>query len=187
MKLQVQSIETAPAEAQAALRAVREKYGFVPNLLGIMANAPPLLKAYLALNELFQQTTLSPVEQQVVLLTISEVNRCEYCVAAHTVAARMHKVPRGVIESVRSGQPIADDRLDALRCLTTEIVEGRGWPTQAAIDDFLSAGYSSEQVLEVILAVGMKTLSNYTNHLAHTPLDTQFSPAAWTAEAPATA
>lgn len=186
MKLNVHSTESAPAEARAELRAVREQYGFLPNLMGVMANAPPLLKAYLALNELFQQTTLSPTEQQVVLLTISEANRCEYCVAAHTVTARMHKVPHGVIESIRSGQPIADDRLDALRSLTAEIVEIRGWPNQSTIDDFLSAGFTASQMLEVVLAVGMKTLSNYTNHLAQTPLDSQFSAAAWKAKESAT-
>jgi len=182
MKFALKSLESAPAEARSELQSVQEKYGFLPNLMGVMAHAPPLLKAYLTLNQLFEQTSLSPVEQQVVILTISERNRCEYCVAAHTMSARMHKVPHGVIESIRSGKPIADDRLDALRSLTVEIVETRGWPSKAAVDDFLSAGFTESQVLELVLAVGMKTLSNYTNHIAHTPLDSQFADAAWTAE-----
>jgi alkylhydroperoxidase family enzyme len=94
----------------------------------------------------------------------------------------MHQVPEDVIESIRSGQPIADDRLESLRRLTTEIVNQRGWADPSVVDGFLSTGFRSEQVLEVILAVGMKTLSNYTNHIAHTPLDPQFSGAAWSAE-----
>lgn len=184
MNLKVHTRESAPAEARGDLQAVAERYGFVPNLMGVMAGAPSLLKAYLQIGELFSRTSLTPVEQQVVLLTVSASNRCDYCMAAHSVAARMQKVPEEVVRVLRDGVPIADARLEALRVVTAEIVERRGWPTETSVAAFFAAGYANEQLLEVVLGVGMKTLSNYTNHLAHTPLDKQFASATWSAPVP---
>jgi AhpD family alkylhydroperoxidase len=184
MNLTVHSLTSAPKQAQGDLQAVADRYGFVPNLMGVMAGAPSLLKAYLQTGELFSRTSLTPVEQQVVLLTVSESNRCDYCMAAHSVAARMQKVPEEVIRALRDGVPLADARLEALRALTADIVERRGWPAEQSVAAFLTAGYAHEQFLEVILGVGMKTLSNYTNHAAHTPLDKQFAAAAWSTPVP---
>jgi hypothetical protein len=81
---------------------------------------------------------------------------------------------------VRGGTPISDSKLEALRQLTSEIVTNRGWPRPESVKRFLSAGYTQANVLEVILGVGLKTLSNYTNHLAETSLDDAFASAAWT-------
>ncbi|RUL87950.1 carboxymuconolactone decarboxylase family protein [Tautonia sociabilis] len=186
MQLEILQEENAPVEARREMQRIRERYGFVPNLIGLMAHAPALLKAYEGLQRLFDETSLSPVERQVVVLTTSAVNGCEYCVAAHSLGAKMEQVPPDVVDAIRAGRPIADGRLDALRTLTADIVGSGGWPSEATIEQFLANGYAPHQVLEVVLGVGMKTLSNYTNHIAHTPLDPQFSPAAWTSTARAT-
>lgn len=175
MSWEVHRVETAPEGSRDALEAAGKKFGFVPNLLGVMAGSPSLLKAYLGLNQLFDETSLSPVERQVVILTISTTNRCDYCGAAHSMTARMAGVAESDIEAIRTGRPLDDSRLEALRALTAEIVESRGWPEQATIDKFLAAGYAREQLLDVLVGVGMKTLSNYTNHIAETPLDPQFA------------
>ena len=184
MNLTVHTRESAPAESRGDLQAVAERYGFVPNLMGVMAVAPTLLKAYVQTAELFSRTSLEPVEQQVVLLTVSASNGCDYCMAAHSVAARMQKVPDEVVRALRDGVPLADTRLEALRALTADLVDRRGWPTEQSVAAFFAAGYSNQQLLEVVLGVGMKTLSNYTSHLAHTPLDKQFAAAAWSAPTP---
>ena len=174
---------TAPEAAREVLAQVRKKFGFVPNLLGNMANAPALLKAYLSVSALFDETSLTPTERQVVLLAASAKNNCAYCVAAHTAIAGMQKVPQDVVSSLRNRQPIADAKLEALRRFVEETVETRGWPSEGTRKRFLEAGYSEAQALEVLLGIGQKTLSNYMNHLASTPLDEQFAPAAWAAAA----
>jgi len=79
--------QTAPEAAQPTLRTVKKNFGFVPNVMGVLAESPPAMESYLALNEKVQTTTLSPAEQQVAILTVSETNRCRYCVAAHTLTA----------------------------------------------------------------------------------------------------
>jgi uncharacterized peroxidase-related enzyme len=179
MTYPLHTIDSAPAAAKESLAAARKAYGFVPNLLAVMAEAPTLLKGYGTLIRIFDETSLTPSERQVVLLATSAENECDYCVAAHSVIAQMQKVPEAVVQALRDGTPIADPRLEALRRLTVSIVQSRGWPAAAELEAFLAAGYSQAQVLEVVLGVGAKTLSNYVNHLADTPLDGAFAKAAW--------
>lgn len=179
MNYPVHDAETAPAAARDLLASAKKAYGFVPNLLAVMANAPALLSGYMTLSKIFDESSFTPAERQVILLSVSARNGCEYCVAAHSVIAGMQKVPAAVVESIRNGKPIADARLQALRHFTERLVEQRGWPTVTEIADFLAAGYSQQNILEVVLGVGMKTLSNYMNHIAATPLDQNFSGAVW--------
>lgn len=179
MTFPVHTVATASPEARETLTGAEKAFGFVPNLLGTMAEAPALLKGYLALSRLFDESSLSPTERQLVLLTVSYENACAYCMAAHTVIAGMQKVHPTVVEAVRAGQPIADPRLEALRRFTQDVVVSRGWPGEDALKAFTAAGYGPQQVLEVVLGVGIKTMSNYTNHLAGTPLDVAFGGAAW--------
>ncbi|RMH11524.1 MAG: carboxymuconolactone decarboxylase family protein [Gemmatimonadetes bacterium] len=165
---------TAPEAARPLLAGAKQKLGFIPNLYGVMANAPALLDAYFKVGEAFQRSSFTPTEQQVVLLAVSAANGCGYCRAAHQAVAAMQGIDAGVARAAAEGQPIDDPRLEALRAFAAHVVETRGWPDEAAIEAFLSAGYSPSQVLEVVLGVGMKTLSNYTNHIAHTPIDAAF-------------
>ncbi|MGE0862926.1 MAG: carboxymuconolactone decarboxylase family protein [Vicinamibacterales bacterium] len=173
------TIDTAPAAARETLAGVNKSYGFVPNLMGVMAEAPALLRAYRTIVDLFDETSLNPTERQIVLLTTSYENRCEYCVAAHSVIAGMQQVPEAVVQAIRSGQPIDNPRLEALRRFTAAIVVSRGWPSDEEKAAFANAGYDKAQALEVVLGVSVKTLSNYTNHIADTPLDRAFAKAAW--------
>lgn len=179
MTYEIHTVETAPAAAKETLGAVGKAYGFIPNLLAVMAEAPALLKAYTTVVGLFDQTSFNASERQVVLLTASYENGCEYCVSAHSAIARMQKVPDAVVGAIRDGRPIADAKLQALRAFTSTVVKSRGFPSEADTASFLAAGYTRTQILEVVLGVGVKTLSNYTTHVAETPLDQAFAPAAW--------
>lgn len=174
----IRELEDAPPTAVEDLERVKAKYRFIPNVVGVMANSPPLLKAYLALSKLFEETSLSPVEQDIVLLTVSVANQCDYCAAAHNMAARMHNVPQEVIAAIEDKRPLAEEKWEGLRAFAHEVVVSQGWPHEDVVEQFYDAGYSPEQALEVVLGVAMKTLSNYTNHLASTPLDPQFQGAA---------
>lgn len=175
----VHTVESAPEASREILAGVEKSFGFIPNMLATMATSPSLLKAYTVLGQVFDESSLTAVERQIVLLTVSFENSCEYCMAAHTVIGTMQSVPANVLEAVRNGQPIPDSRLEALRRFAAEVVTSRGLPSEKAMSAFTEAGYGPQQVLEVVLGVGMKTLSNYTNHLAATPLDAKFARAAW--------
>lgn len=179
MEFPVHTIETAPEGAKATLEAARKGYGFLPNLLGMMATAPALVAGYTTLARIFDETSLTPTERQVVLLATSFENACGYCMAAHSTIASMHKVPADIVGAARAGGPLPDARLEALRRFTAAVVATRGWPSEIDVNAFLEAGFGPQQVLEVVLGVGLKTLSNYANHFADTPVDTAFGSAAW--------
>jgi AhpD family alkylhydroperoxidase len=179
MSYTVHTIDSAPAAAKEILTGAKNGLGFVPNLFAVMAEAPTLLKAYTTLSGIFDETSLNATERQVVLLTVSYENGCEYCVAAHSVISGLQKVPADVAQAIRAGRPIADKKLEGLRRFAAAVVNSRGWPSDTDTAAFLSVGYGSQQVLEVVLGVGMKTLSNYANHIAKIPLDQAFASAAW--------
>ena len=170
----VHSSETAPGGSKPILAAAQKKFGFVPNLIRVMAEAPAAAKAYTTIMDIFERTSLSDAEKQTVLLSASLANECEYCMAAHSMIAGMKGVPAETIEALRSGTTLPDAKLDALAVLTRSVVETRGWPSEAAKEAFFAAGYGASEYLEVIVGVTVKTLSNYVNHAADTPLDTAF-------------
>lgn len=175
-KLTVHSIESAPEGARPSLGAVEKKFGFLPNLMKVLAGSPVAIQAYLQLSELFEKSAFTPREQQLILLAVSQENQCGYCVAAHSMVARnMVKVPNEEIEQVKSGKHLADKRSDALVAFVRQLVKSRGFVSEDAIDTFLSQGFEQRHVLELIVAIAMKTISNYSNHIAHTPIDEVFS------------
>ena len=176
----IHSIQTAPEAAQPLLAGARQKFGFVPNLLAGLAESPTTLQAYLELGSLMDKTALTPVERQGVLLAASAENHCTYCVAAHSIIAKqMVKADAAIVDALRAVQPLPEPKLEALAAFTRAVVKQRGVVDGKALSDFIGAGYSRAQVLDVVLGVTMKTLSNYANHIIHTPLDNQFQSEAW--------
>lgn len=173
--------ESAPEAAREALEKAQGEMGFVPSLYAGLANAPAALDAYLAVSDDFSRTSLSPQEQQVVLLAASVVNGCDFCVAAHSMMAKqMAGVAEPVVDALRDGGEPQDPKLAALAEFTRAVVNERGWIREhPAYRAFLDAGYKPEQALEVILGVAQKTLSNYANHLLQTPLDAAFEGERW--------
>jgi len=101
MTYTVHTIDTAPDASREGLAAAKNAYGFIPNLLGVMSEAPALLTAYQTLGGIFDRTSLDRTQRQVVLLTTSYENNCEYCVAAHSAIAMHQKVPQDVIDALR--------------------------------------------------------------------------------------
>ncbi len=175
----IHTTATAPAASRPLLDGAKSKFGFVPNLIGLMAESPATVKAYVGLTEALAETSFSPVEQQVIALTVSSENECSYCMAAHSAIARMAGMSEPDLEALREGRPMADDRLEVLRRYVSAVIRTRGWPSSEHQAAFKTAGYTTAQTLEVLVGVAMKTLSNYVNHLADTPLDKQFAGFAW--------
>lgn len=175
------SIETAPEGSKSLLQGAQNAYGFLPNLLATMAEAPSLLEGYMTLAKIFDKTSLSETERQIIMMTNNRLNNCTYCMAAHTTISQMHNVAPDVVEALRNNTPIADPKLEALRNFAAIVNESRGWPTDEQISAFLAAGYTRQIVLEVILGTSLKVMSNYTNHIAETKLDDAFASNAWSA------
>ncbi len=175
----VHTNDSAPAEARPDMAAAEDTFGFVPNVLAVLAESPSALGGYLTLTRLLERSAFSPSEQQFLLLAISAVNGCDYCVAAHSLGGDKSGLDAKVIEAVRLGNPVPDSKLRALFDFTKTLVETRGWVPESDIDHFFAAGYSKRHILDAVLAVSLKTLSNYVNHIAGTPLDRALEAGRW--------
>ncbi|MVO18268.1 carboxymuconolactone decarboxylase family protein [Parasedimentitalea huanghaiensis] len=178
------TLDSAPAAAKPILQNSLKAYGFVPNLYATMAEAPAILEGYTTLSGVFDKSDLSETERQIILMTNNRLNSCEYCMAAHTTLSQMGGVKDDVITALRNNTPITDSKLEALRQLTIALNESRGWLSNTQMESFLAVGYTRQTILEVILGTALKTLSNYTNHIAETDLDVAFVPNTWTAPTP---
>jgi AhpD family alkylhydroperoxidase len=164
----------------ATLGKVKAELGRIPGLYARMANVPGLFETYRTGYDAFRRESgFSPAEQQVVLLAISRSNRCTYCVAVHSAMADGAKVPSEVTDAIRDGETVPDARLGTLARFTMTMVETRGLPCRADVEVFLAAGFEERDILQILLAIAVKTISNYTNHLFHTPLEPALSHRAW--------
>lgn len=183
MKFQVHTTTSAPDDSRPLLQAVASQHGFVPNLFGVLAESPAALGAYLGIADALKRTRLTPVEREIVSLAVSAENGCAYCVAAHSTVARMLRVPQEAIAAVRAGGGVPDPKLEAVRRFAAAVVVTRGRPGAEELQVFQAAGFDRGHMLDVLAIVAMKTLSNYTNHVAETPLDDAFAAERWAAAA----
>lgn len=176
----VHTIETAPANSKPILKDVNQAYGFIPNLMATIAESPAAVEAYATLAGVFDKSGFTPTEQQIILMTNNRLNGCTYCMAAHSTISKMQNVPADVIEALRNGDAISDPKLEALRVFAARTNQQRGVMDKSDLDAFFAAGYTKANVLEVIVGTALKVLSNYTNHVAKTPVDDAFQANVWT-------
>ena len=163
--------ETAPVASQAQLQKVRQIFGVVPNLQAHLAESPEALSGYLVLLELFSRSSLSAVEQQVVSMATNFQNNCSYSMAGHSARAIQTGMDASLVTALREGVPLADRKLEALRCFTNQVVRERGRVHETEVAAFRDAGYTRQNALDVLLGVAAKILGNYTNHVARTQYD----------------
>ena len=179
MSFKVHSKETAPAASRPVLEGMEQHIGFIPNLIGILAESPMAITSVAAVNQAIEQASLTPIERRVVTVTASAENNCSYCVPAQSTLAKMAEMPDNILDQVRKGQTLSDKKLEALRTLTLNIMQNNGWVPEKDIDAFTSAGYGINHVMEVITLVSLMTLTNYVSHIASVPLDEAFMAQQW--------
>jgi AhpD family alkylhydroperoxidase len=171
--------ETAPAAAVAIIDGATAKFGYLPSPVAKMAASPQLLQAFLQSNALFEQTSLSALQREVVVMAVATRLQCHYCVAMHTALLHAQDAPEDEICSMRDRQPLRDPALEALRCFTLDAMDANGEVEPAALSRLLEAGYTPQTALDVVLGIGTYTLSIYANRLTRAPLDPAFELFRW--------
>lgn len=181
LQLSPKTPDTAEPPADQILSGAKEQLGFIPNMYAAMAANPGVLSTYQHGYEHFREHSgFNSAEQELVLLAISRFNGCDYCMAAHSmIADKMSGTPSEAVNAIRDGGEIDDQKLAALATFTTTLVKTRGLPAKADVEAFLAAGYQERHVLDIVLAIAVKTLSNFSNHLFHTQVDEAFAAYAW--------
>jgi alkylhydroperoxidase family enzyme len=168
------TLDSATEDARAELERSKKAFGFIPNLHAVLAEAPSVLTAYKELHTLFQNSSFNNEELTVVWQTINVENECHYCIPAHTGIAHMMKVDPAIIDALRNGNELASEKLQTLRDTTLALLRLRGRLNSDHLDAFSAVGYGNQQLLEIILGIAQKTISNYSNHLADTSVDAPF-------------
>lgn len=175
-RIPLNEIADAPEAARPLMEGSVKAFGMLPGLHKALSNSPQALEGYQALHQLFQQTSLSDVEKHVVWQSINQEHGCNYCRPAHAfIGRKMLGVSVELDEAIQDEAPLGDAKLEALRSFTLALLRGRGHVSDAETDAFFAAGYGPTQVMDVLLGLAQKVMSNYANHLAATPVDPAFA------------
>jgi AhpD family alkylhydroperoxidase len=174
------SIESAPPGARRLMTATAQHLGYLPAATARMAASPHLLDGFMKLNAIFESSTLDPLAREALVMTIATRNGCHVCVAMHTARLTALGVGPDVIARLRTAgrpeaEPLADERLEAIRVFTLRVLDTTGDVGDEALRAFLTSGYTNQNALEVVLGIGTYTMSTLANRLTRAPLDDQLS------------
>ena len=171
----IHTVESAPAEVKEVLETVqKDNNGYIPNLIGLLANAPTALEAYRTVGAINRRNSLT----QVVQITAAVTNGCAFCVAGHTAfSIKQIQMNDDLLQALRNRTPIeTDPKLDTLAKFTLAVINTKGRVGDEALAEFLEAGYTQQNALDVILGVSLASLCNYANNLANTPINPELQP-----------
>ncbi|MDO4223132.1 MAG: carboxymuconolactone decarboxylase family protein [Acinetobacter sp.] len=172
-RLTVHSIETAPEESKARVETVLKNNGFIPNLIGVLANSPQALAMYQEVGKLNAASSLSKEEIEVIQITAAAHNGCDFCVAGHTkIATKLLKMPENVLTALRNRTSIDDnEKYQTLAQFTMQLIDQRGKVSDEAVQAMKAVGYNDQNILDVVLGVALATLCNYANNVAQTEIN----------------
>lgn len=166
---EVPTREKVSAANKAIFDELKSKLGFVPNIYATYAYSDNALGRYLTFSS--GKTSLSNKEKEAVFLIVSQVNNCVYCQAAHTAIGKMNGFTDEQIIELRKGGAAFDSKLDALVKLAKSIIENRGKISDDVLNAFYAAGYNNENLIDTIVTVGDKTITNFLHKVTNIPLD----------------
>ncbi|WP_206952448.1 carboxymuconolactone decarboxylase family protein [Trinickia acidisoli] len=180
----IHTIESAPTQSKAVLQQLQLTFGMIPNIAAKMASSPVLINGFIGLFEQAHASSLTEPQIQTLLLTNAVTNASVWPAAFHTALALNAGVHSADVDAIRAGRLPNDAELAALSLLARTLIEKRGRLAESDQKRFLDAGFSAEQVLEVIAVVAASAITNYTSSVTQPPLEAQFEEFAWHAPTP---
>lgn len=179
-RLPILTATTAPEAAKERVQNAEKANGFLPNLIGLLANAPAALETYQTVSAINARSGLTLAEREAVQITAAATHGCGFCVAGHTaVAYKKADLNDAVVNALRDGTHGPDARLNAVADFTRAVIRSRGRVDDAELKSFRAAGFSDANALDVVLGVSLATLCNFANNLGQPDLNPQLQPYAW--------
>ena len=169
-RLQAINPDQATGQAKRLLDGVQSKLGFAPNIMRTMANSPAVLQGYLNFSNALSKGTLSPKFREQIALTVSEINDCQYCLAAHSAIGRSVGLSEEAIEDSRRGESPDTKEATALN-FARNVVVNRGWVTDEDVTKLRKVGFTEGDIAELIANIALISFTNYFNHVAKTEVD----------------
>lgn len=179
-RLPILTVETAPEASREGVSKAEKANGFIPNLIGLLANAPVALETYQTVSGINARSGLSLAEREAVQITAAATHGCGFCVAGHTaVATKKAGLKEDVVNALRANAKVPDAKLNAVADFTRAVIRSRGAVADAELATFKAAGFNDANALEVVLGVSLATLCNFANNLGKPDLNPQLQPYAW--------
>ncbi|WP_410471735.1 carboxymuconolactone decarboxylase family protein [Faucicola mancuniensis] len=176
-RLTVNTVETAPEKAKERIEAVQKANGFIPNLIGVLANSPQALEMYQEVGKMNSRNSLTPEEIEVVQITAAAHNGCDFCVAGHTKVGTKLKMPENVLNALRKRTNIDDNaKYQAVAQFTMQLIDNRGKVSDEQLQAVKDAGYSDTNILDIVMGVALATLCNYANNVAQNDINPELQP-----------
>lgn len=176
-RLTLHTLDTAPADSRPFVEKAIANNGFLPNLIGVLANAPLALETYLTVSGINARASLTLMEREVVQITAARIHGCDFCIAGHSaISLKKAGQTPDIVRALQHGQPTGDVKLDAVAAFATAVIATRGAVSDAEYQAFLAAGYNEQQALEVVLGISLATLCNFANSLAGSAINPQLQP-----------
>jgi uncharacterized peroxidase-related enzyme len=172
----IHTLESAPPASRPVLEALKSAVGMIPNLAAAMAESPQLIESFATLRRIYQAGSFSPVERELISLVNAVENGCRYCTAIHSTFALHAGVSQDMVDQVRAGKSPEDPRLKALVDYVRLMLRERGHIGEADLQAFIRAGFTKAQSLEIIAALALSVMANYSGHLTHVPPDDAIKP-----------
>lgn len=171
------TLETAPTASKPMLEKLNASVGMIPNLAAAMSESPQLIEGFVTLRGLFQaSSSFSPAERETVALVNAVENSCRYCTAIHSTFALHAGVTQDTVDAIRAGKSLSEPRMRALTDYARTMVRERGHVAEADLQSFFKAGFTKAQSLEIIAALALSILANYSSHLTKVPPDDAIKP-----------
>jgi len=178
-KFEVYTLENAPEASKPILEKLKANVGTVPNLAATMSESPILINGFVTLRGIWQTSSFSDVERETIATVNAVINKCDYCVAIHSTFALKGGMDPKDLQLIRGGKLPSNPRLKALSQFTGKMMAARGEVSETDLEEFLSAGFTKAQALEVVVGAAVSVLANFANHLTEAPLDEFIKPQLW--------
>ena len=164
------------SEKQEAIREqVKEAFGFIPNLIETMVEEnPSVAEIYLTGSDILGNATFNEKEHQAVIIAASTYNDCNYCTTVHSALAKQAEIEDDDIKAIANQEEPSDERLAALTRATWTIQDKKGWLDEDDLTELNALGVDKSEIYEIVALIGLKTISNYVNHINKTEIDPQF-------------
>ena len=171
-RLTVHTAESTPEKAKERVSMVQKANGFIPNLIGVLANSPQALEMYQEVGKMNSRNSLTAEEIEVVQITAAAHNGCDFCVAGHTKAGTKLQMPENVLNALRGRTAIEDnEKYQALAQFTMQLIDRRGKVSDDELAAVKAVGYNDQNILDVVMGVALATLCNYANNVAQTDIN----------------
>jgi AhpD family alkylhydroperoxidase len=159
------TLASAPPASRRLMEATKKHLGHVPPAMARLAESPEMLSTFLKASGTFEATTLDPIAQEVVVMTIATRNGCHVCIEMHAARLAALDADPGLIDALLAQKPVDDQKLEAIRTFSLQLVASTGAVTDEELAAFLAHGYTPRNALEVVLGIGTYTMSTFGNRL----------------------